>query len=131
VTKEIHTASCLCGNITLKATGDAKYTEYCHCAWCQKSSGSAFLPWVVFNRDNVQVTCGNLSYFHTGPNTKRGFCKDCGSAMSFHTDKNFDIALGVMDNPNIFKASQHIWVKSQIGHIQLRDDLPKFTRSSD
>lgn len=125
MTDEKHTARCMCGNIVLEANGPAKFTEYCHCKWCQQSAGSAFIPWVIFDDDKVQVTQGDLSYFDSSEGCKRGFCKDCGSTISFHSPGNFDIALGIMDRPEDFPASSHIWIKSKISHITLSDDLPK------
>ncbi len=126
MTGERHTARCLCGNITLEATGPAQYTEYCHCKWCQKSSGSAFMLWAVFDKDNVRVTSGELSYFQSSEKLKRGFCKNCGSSMSIHFDGNFDITLGVMDNPEPFRISRHIWNKSRIRQVCIIDELPRF-----
>lgn len=125
-TAEIHTARCLCGKITLEATGPAKYTEYCHCKWCQQVSGSAFLPLVVFAKENVRVTSGTLSHYESSPDCQRGFCAHCGSTMSFQSSTNFDIALGVMDKPEDFPVNQHIWVKSKISHVTIADDLPKY-----
>lgn len=72
MTPKIHTARCLCGNITLEAIGPANYTEYCHCKWCQQSSGSAFIFWIAFDEDKVNVTSGKLSYFHSSEKYKRG-----------------------------------------------------------
>ncbi len=51
--------------------------------------------------------------------------------MSFHSHKNFDIALGVMDDSEPFKSRQHIWIKSQISHINIVDNLPRFDESDD
>ncbi|MCF8475366.1 MAG: GFA family protein [Emcibacter sp.] len=129
MTAEIHTARCLCGKITLEATGPAKYMEYCHCKWCQQVSGSAFLPLIVFDRNNVKITSGALSYFQSSPNNQRGFCPDCGSTICFSSPRSFDIALGIMDNPEDFKAIRHIWTKSQISHVTIADNLPRFKES--
>jgi len=126
---EKHTARCMCGNIELQATGPARYTEYCHCKWCQQSAGSAFIPWVVFDENNVRVTKGKLCYYQSGENSKRGYCQDCGSTISFHSPGNFDIALGIMDDPAPFKSRQHIWNKSRIRHINIVDDLPRYEES--
>lgn len=126
MTSEKHTARCLCGNITLEATGPAQYAEYCHCKWCQQSSGSAFMIWVAFGESNVRVTSGELSYFQSSEHYKRGFCRNCGSSMSIHYPDNIDITLGVMDNPSSFRVNRHIWNKSLMAHVNIIDDLPRF-----
>ena len=125
---ETHKARCLCGDVIFEATGPAKYTEFCHCKWCQQVSGAAFLPLAVFDKDKVKVT-GELSQYHSSPECSRGFCANCGSTMSFHSPRHFDIALGVMDDPEPFKGDMHIWTKSKISHITVEDDLPQHTES--
>ncbi|WP_321397632.1 GFA family protein [Emcibacter sp.] len=124
-----HSARCMCGAVVLEATGPHQSGEYCHCKWCQQSSGSAFIPWVSFRKEQVRVLSGELSYYHSSPGCKRGYCRDCGSTMSFHTDEYFDLTLGIMDDPESFRASRHIWTKSRISHVKLVDDLPEFKES--
>ncbi|WP_417319658.1 GFA family protein [Emcibacter sp.] len=126
-----HSARCMCGAVVIEATGPHKHTEYCHCKWCQQSSGSAFISWIIFPKDKVKVTRGELAHYHSSPDCKRGFCRDCGSTMSFQSPENFDLALGVMDNPEDFPADQHIWTKSQIHHVNLVDDLPRYNDGDD
>lgn len=127
---EKHIARCACNNVILEALGSPEYTEYCHCKYCQQSSGSAFIPWVVFKKENVTVVSGELSYYHSSPNNKRGYCIKCGSTISFNSPENFDIALGVMDHPEDFKIMQHIWVRSSIKHINIDDEIPRFDKSA-
>lgn len=127
--KKTYTARCSCNHVVLEATGPAEYTEYCHCKYCQRSSGSAFIPWIVFKKQNVVILSGELSYFQSSQNNKRGYCKKCGSTMSFNSPENFDIALGVMDDPEKFKIEQHIWTKSSIKHIKIDDSLPNYMGS--
>ena len=126
VTNQTHTARCMCGDITMEATGPANYVEYCHCKWCQQSAGSSYILWAVFDKEDVKVTSGKLTFYQSSPKLKRGFCANCGSTMAVNTDKCFDIALGVMDRPDDFKITQHIWTKRALNHIKLDDDLPKY-----
>lgn len=130
MTVKIHKASCMCGEINIEAKGDPNYAEYCHCITCQKSSGSSYMVWVVFDKENVKVTKGNLSLYNSSPNLQRGFCGNCGSNMSIHTDKCFDLPIGVLENPDVIEITQHIWTKRALKHMSLDDDLPKYSQSA-
>ncbi|GAD95716.1 predicted protein [Paecilomyces variotii No. 5] len=78
--------SCACGNITFKYDGEPALTALCHCANCQKWTGSAF-------SSNVAVPTTALSIIKGIPKTwsRQGltsgkehlqfFCGDCGSAL--------------------------------------------------
>lgn len=125
--KEIHKASCLCGNIEIEARGKPNYAEYCHCTMCQKSSGSSFMVWVVFDKENVAITKGEISKYQSSPPLARGFCAHCGSNVSIHTEKCFDLPLGALEKPNKIKIDHHIWTKRALKHVDLKDDLPKFS----
>jgi hypothetical protein len=122
----IHTAKCLCGNIEIEARGNPNYAEYCHCIMCQKSSGSSFMVWVVFDKENVSVTKGVISKFQSSPELQRGFCANCGSNVSIHTEECFDLPIGALENPDAIEINQHIWAKRALKHVSLDDDLPKF-----
>lgn len=124
--QKVHKASCLCGNIKIKALGEPNYTEYCHCQMCQKSSGSSFMIWVVFDKENVKVEKGNITKYQSSKSLARGFCSNCGSNVSIHTDKCFDLPIGVLEKPDSIKIDHHIWAKRALAHVNLDDDLPKY-----
>jgi|TARA_R110002096_G_scaffold435828_1_gene663707 hypothetical protein len=120
----VHKASCMCGDIQIEAGGNPNYAEYCHCITCQKSSGSSFMVWVVFDKEKVNVTKGEISLYNSSPELQRGFCSNCGSNVSIHTDKCFDLPIGVLERPDDIKITQHIWAKRALKHVNLEDGLP-------
>jgi hypothetical protein len=60
------------------------FTGNCHCKDCQRASGSAFVPAMIFPEADVVVR-GEVKYFESkaesGNMHKRGFCPTCGSRM--------------------------------------------------
>ena len=124
--EEVHKASCLCGNIEIEASGKPNYTEYCHCQMCQKSSGSSFMVWVIFDKEKVHVKKGEITKYQSSKSLARGFCANCGSNVSIHTDKCFDLPLGALENPDNIKIDYHIWTKRALNHVNLDDNLPKY-----
>ena len=119
----------MCGEITLEAHGEPEYVEYCHCKWCQQSSGSSYIVWVIFKKEYVKVTSGKLHHYNKSEALERGFCANCGSTMTVLSKRHFDIALGVMDRPEDFKITQHIWTKRALKHVRLDDGLPSYAEN--
>lgn len=127
--QKIHTARCMCGDVVLEARGEPKVVEYCHCKWCQQSAGSAYVIWIIFDKENAGVTSGELSYYRKSDVLERGFCARCGCTMAIRSHRHFDITLGVMDHPEDFPIDRHIWTSSAMPQINLDDDLLKYEES--
>ena len=92
-----YSGQCLCGEITYSAYGEPVFTGNCHCKDCQRSSGSAFIPAMVFPEKDVVVS-GEVKYFDSqadsGGMHRRGFCPNCGSQL-FARFSNLPGVLGI------------------------------------
>ncbi len=42
------TGGCLCGEVRYRAQGEPLWVVHCHCRWCQRVSGAAFLTCISF-----------------------------------------------------------------------------------
>ena len=84
------------------------------------------MVWAVFDKENVKVTKGKISKYRSSQLLERGFCPKCGSNVSIHTDKCFDLPLGSLEEPNDIKIDHHIWTKRALHHVNLNDGLPQF-----
>ncbi len=92
-----YSGRCLCGEINYSVDGEPVFTGNCHCKDCQRSSGSAFIPAIVFPVKDVVVS-GEVKYFESqadsGDMHKRGFCTNCGSQL-FAQFSNMPGMLGI------------------------------------
>ena len=84
------------------------------------------MVWVAFGAKNVRVTKGEISLYQSSPDLQRGFCGNCGSNVSIHFKKSFDLPLGVFEKPDEIEINHHIWTKRALKHVSLDDDLPKY-----
>lgn len=79
-----YSGQCLCGKISYSVNVEPVFSGNCHCKDCQRSSGSAFIPAMIFPEKNVVVT-GDPKYFESktgsGEIHNRGFCSNCGSQL--------------------------------------------------
>jgi len=94
---EKYSGQCLCGEIIYSVDVDPVFAGNCHCKDCQRSSGSAYIPAMVFPEKDVLVS-GRVKYFETqaesGDTHKRGFCSNCGSQL-FSRFSNMPGFLGI------------------------------------
>jgi len=92
-----YSGQCLCGEISYSVDADPVFSGNCHCKDCQRSSGSAFIPAMVFPEKAVAVS-GEVKYFESqadsGDIHKRGFCPNCGSQL-FARFSNMPEMLGI------------------------------------
>ncbi|HUI91913.1 MAG TPA: GFA family protein [Chitinivibrionales bacterium] len=77
--------SCLCGSIRYSCTSSPVFVAACHCAACQKATGSAFAVVAGLNKADFTVSGGKMStYEHVGDSSttsRRYFCPKCGSGV--------------------------------------------------
>lgn len=65
---------------------------------CQKAVGGLFAPLV--EAFEVIWTRGERSIFHSSHTNWRGFCKACGTPLTYEYKDFIEITIGTLDNPN-------------------------------
>jgi hypothetical protein len=51
----IHEGGCLCGDVRYRTLAEPVRVTICHCTFCQKLTGSAFLVEPIFRREDVAL----------------------------------------------------------------------------
>ncbi len=118
--------SCLCGNVTYTCGGEPILTAICHCADCQKQTGSAFSIVVGVRRDQLHVRGDSLtSVTTTGTDTNlqaaRQFCNRCGSPIASLSDATPDLALikaGTLHDRSWLDPQLEVWCNSAQPWVQ-------------
>ena len=68
---------------------------------CQKAFGSFFAPLVSARRDDVAWTRGQPAHFQSSNLARRGFCRDCGTPLTWERDGEWvELAIGAFDRPD-------------------------------
>lgn len=110
------TGGCLCGAVRFVARDVPTTYGACHCEMCRRWTGSALL--------SVPVPAGSLSWLggehiaerQTTPWAKRGWCRDCGSALFFMVTQDgewsgkIDVPIGLFDDPDGFTMTNEIYI---------------------
>ena len=126
-----YSGQCLCGEICYSVDIEPMFTGNCHCKDCQRSSGSAFIPAMIFPEKHVVVS-GEVKYFESqtdsGNMHKRGFCPNCGSQL-FARFSNMPGVLGIkagtLDDSSNYVPKLDFHVGSAAPWDFMNPDLPK------
>ena len=133
---EIHRGGCLCGHVRYRTLGKPERTTICHCTFCQRLTGSAFLVEPVFLTKNVEIEKGVVSTFdYHSPDHGRvlhvNFCSKCGTHLSLLFERfptMQGICGGTYDDPTWFKPDRHIFTRSAVPWMAYPHDVSCFER---
>jgi len=87
---EVRKATCRCGALTVRATGEPKWVSVCHCLACKARSGSAF-SWNAHYAEAQVDTEGEASSWtriaeEGGRWCTYHFCPTCGSTAWYRIE---------------------------------------------
>ncbi|MGQ0741256.1 MAG: GFA family protein [Alphaproteobacteria bacterium] len=119
-----YTGRCLCGEVRFRATGEPKWSAYCHCKSCRRATGAPVAAYAGFPSDKVQWIGANPAYYESSPGVRRGFCPRCGSSVYYEGERwpgETHLHLGLFDEPQrivpikeAFKAEKLPWLKLEV-----------------
>jgi hypothetical protein len=108
-----HEGGCLCGAIRYSVKSPPARVTFCHCRFCQRATGSAYLVEPIFEKPAVEVIAGKpKTYSHRSEGSGKivgvHFCAACGTKL-FLTFERFPNVVGLyggtFDDPNWFDYS--------------------------
>ena len=124
---DVRQGSCLCGNVRFKTSGPLREVVACHCTQCRKQSGHYFAATNVPD-DCLSVEAGgDLKWYQSSADAKRGFCSNCGSSLFWkHSKDPFTSVLsGSFEKPSELKLTRHIFVADKGDYYEIGDGLPQ------
>lgn len=129
--KSKYSGRCLCGEIIYSVDTEPLFTGNCHCKDCQRSSGSAFVPALVFLEKRVSII-GQAKYFESSSDSgsihTRGFCSNCGSQLfaKFSTMPSMlGIKAGTLDHSSHYVPKLDFYVASAAPWDFMNPELSK------
>ena len=120
----VHAGGCLCGEVRYAAAGPPTRVTTCHCTFCQRITGSAFLVEPIFSRELVTLLSAAPAIFEhrskgSGKRVWVHFCGRCGAHLMLSFErfpKVVGMFGGTFDDPNWFErgpgTARHIFVGS-------------------
>jgi len=126
-----YSGRCLCGEIIYSVDSEPLFSGNCHCKDCQRSSGSAYVPALVFLEKDITIG-GQAKYFESASDSgsihTRGFCSNCGSQLfaKFSAMPGLlGIKAGTLDHSSHYVPKLDFYVASATPWDFMNPELPK------
>jgi hypothetical protein len=130
-------ATCHCGEMVVVCSGEPRKISMCHCADCQRRTGSAFSVALFFPRSQVNLEGCSPGYFERGSASgypvKFCFCRRCGSNVYWEASRMPDlvaVALGAFADKDFAAPVQSVWTKDKHHWLSLPETIIQFEDGS-
>jgi len=126
--KALHRGGCQCGRVRYALYAEPGNPHICHCRMCQKAFGSLFAPLASVTLPDFAWTRGEPGIFRSSEVVERGFCRDCGTPLSFRytTAERINVSIGSLDDPASVRPEQQFGIESRVPWFS---DLPRLAGS--
>lgn len=117
---------CQCGRIRYRTDGPNDLSSICHCRMCQRASGGPFMAFVRFPVRNVTWST-RPETFASSDAVERGFCRNCGTPLTYHRIGGPDISLTLnsFDDPDkVGPPEVSLAPERRAAWLSCIDDLP-------
>ena len=127
-TDQHHGGGCMCGAVRYRINGRHTYSGICHCDDCRRATGGAYVPWFGVAPDNFQVTSGEITEYESSPGIRRGFCRTCGTSLTFGGEGWNDIAITIasLDDPNAITPESNVYLRERLHWVKFNDDMRNY-----
>ena len=120
------TGGCQCGAVRYALHEPPSDPHICHCRMCQKAFGSFFAPLTGVPQTAFELTRGALSIFKSSDQTERGFCKNCGTPLTFHYvhSPRIAVSIGSLDEPEKVEPKTQYGIEGRLSWFAKLAGLP-------
>lgn len=127
---EPHTGGCQCGAVRYRFLSQPRAPMLCHCRMCQKAVGGPFAAFVAAPRSDFELTRGTIASFNSSRGVERGFCRECGTPLTFdRVDGEWIcVSLGSLDRPGAFAPRKQFDIEARqdwVLHIAQIEEQPR------
>ena len=118
----VHPGRCLCGAVRYETLADPVRVTICHCRFCQRATGSAYMVEPIFRMEDLRITRGLPSVYDlrsagSGKVVHVHFCQTCGTKLYLTFERFTEtcgIYAGTFDDPDWFsiepETAKHIFL---------------------
>jgi hypothetical protein len=123
---------CTCREVRFRVETAPLIVHCCHCTWCQRETGSAFVLNAVIETDRVTLLHGEpelvLTPSASGRGQKIARCPTCRVAVWSHYSGAGDairfVRVGTLDRPGDVPPDIHIFTATKQPWVQLPTGVP-------
>jgi len=123
---------CTCRQVRYRLVSDPLIVHCCHCSWCQRETGSAFVINAMIEADRVELLTGAVEIIDTPSNSGKGQmisrCPKCRVAVWSNYAGGGDtlrfVRVGTLDDPDRLPPDIHVFTASKQPWVVLPADIP-------
>jgi hypothetical protein len=129
---DFYDGGCTCRQVRYRMLSKPLFVHCCHCRWCQRETGSAFVLNAMIEADRVQLLDGDVTVVDTPSNSGKGQrisrCPKCAIAVWSNYAGAGDavrfVRVGTLDEPSRLPPNIHIYTASKQPWLTLPPDTP-------
>ena len=129
---EFFDGGCDCRAVRYRLHVRPMFVHCCHCRWCQRETGSAFVLNAMIEADRVELLAGEPEAVMTpsasGKGQKIWRCPECRVSLWSNYSGAGDavrfVRVGTLDNPDAMPPDIHIFTMSKQPWVVLPEDTP-------
>jgi len=119
--EEAYEGGCTCRHVRYRMTTKPLFVHCCHCRWCQRETGSAFVLNAMIEAERVDLMSGDVDIVDTPSASGRGQkisrCPKCRVAVWSNYAGAGDlirfVRVGTLDEPDRLPPDVHIFTMSK------------------
>ena len=110
---ETMTGGCQCGRVRYAVRIEDRDAYLCHCRMCQRATGGVSIAFKNVAKADVAWE-REPDRYRSSPFAGRGFCRDCGTPLTYESDDHprLDLTVGSFDDADVFRPVSHSGVES-------------------
>jgi hypothetical protein len=107
---------CQCGAVRYHVTAVLDTSHICHCRMCQKAAGNFFIALIGVPRDAIVWTRGAPAIFNSSDKAARGFCRTCGTPLTYDyaESRHINLTTGSFDEPGRFAPRTQFGIEARL-----------------
>lgn len=125
---------CACRAVRYATEREPLIVHCCHCRYCQRETGSAFVLNALFEADRVELSGPAVEVIVTPSASGRGQkisrCPTCHVAIYSNYAQSGDrvrfVRVGTLDDPDALAPDVHIYTSTKVPWVALPPNVPAF-----
>jgi hypothetical protein len=120
------TGGCQCGAVRYEWVERPEFASVCHCRMCQKASGQPFMALTGGSIEHLRWTRGQPAIFKSSDKGERGFCRDCGTPLTYRFEGtgNISVTMNSLDDPEAMQPSRQYGIEGKVSWVDTIGSLP-------
>jgi len=123
------TGGCQCGAVRYAMhVGKVEKPHVCHCRMCQRATGGVFAALAGCSKDKLEWTTGEPAHFASSNLARRGFCRNCGTPLTFAYDApeaRIYVTIGSLDDPELAAIEIQYGIEAKLSWVEFCESVPQ------